>query len=217
MLFFIKNDSEVIFMKYILKHPFLTGAVLLATINTPVISAAADIAKETGKDKEVKASLNSNEQAIRETWNEFDEYSNHFDLIIDKLANNMSKNLVYRFSNNMPSNSISLRHNIDITSTDKQYLIRVEVPGVEENDIKLQLSDNTLIIAVEKKHETEEKDKDPALSERYYGFFKKALTLPKDADKANIKAKIKNGLLTITVPRKETVKEEIKTIKIEKE
>lgn len=197
-------------MKYILKHPFLTGAVLLTAINTPFISAAADLPKEASKDNEIKEPLTKNKQVSKETWNEFDEYFNNFDLRINQLASNMNKNFVYSFSN-------SSRPNIDITSTDKQYLIMVEVPGIEENELNVQLNDNTLIILAEQKRETEAKDKDSNLSERSYGFFKKALALPKDADKANIQAKIKNGLLKITVPRNETVKEEIKIIKIEKE
>lgn len=133
-------------MKYILKHPFLTGAVLLTTINNALITHAAELPREPNKDQEVKESLNQNEQAGRETWTEFNEYFNSFDLRINQLANDMNKNIVYSFSNKIPSNSISTRPNIDITSTDKQYLIRVEVPGIEEDETTINKRHITLNI-----------------------------------------------------------------------
>ncbi len=112
------------------------------------------------------------------------------------------------------SQDMLLKPNMDITASDKEYAITVEVPGVEENNIKLELADNTLTIKGEKKQESEKKDKDVYRIERSYGSFQRVLSLPEDADHENIDAQFKNGVLTITVPRKVISKPKGKTIDI---
>ncbi|WP_181443364.1 Hsp20/alpha crystallin family protein [Legionella pneumophila] len=113
--------------------------------------------------------------------------------------------------------NLLLKPCIDIAATDKEYTITVEVPGVEEDHIKLELSNDTLIIIKgEKKHESEKKDKNIYRVERAYGSFQRVLSLPEDANQEDIKAQIKNGVLTITMPRKEVSKPKGKLIDIKK-
>src|SRR6185369_16147722 len=96
-----------------------------------------------------------------------------------------------------------LRPNVDVSSTDKEYNITVEVPGIDEKDVKLELTnDGQLIIRGEKKQEKEQKDKNYHRVERSYGSFQRTLSLPEDANRDAIEASFKNGLLTITCPRK---------------
>jgi HSP20 family protein len=126
----------------------------------------------------------------------------------------------------LPSVSISrardqenavLRPNIDVASTDKEYVITVEVPGVDEKDVKLELTgDGTLIIQGEKKHEKEQTDKNFHRVERSYGSFRRTLSLPEDASQENIQASFKNGVLTVTVPRKVVAQAPTKRIEIKK-
>lgn len=107
------------------------------------------------------------------------------------------------------------RPNVDIDSTNKEYRISVEVPGVDEKDVKLELSqDGTLTIRGEKKQEREEKDRDYYRVERSYGSFQRVLSLPEDADQDNINANFKNGVLMVTVPRKALPKSEARQIGI---
>lgn len=97
----------------------------------------------------------------------------------------------------------TLRPNIDIAETDKAYTITVEIPGVDEKDVTLELSDdNMLTISGMKKSEIENKDKNFHRVERSYGTFQRVLTLPADAVADDIDAQFKNGVLTITMPRK---------------
>ncbi len=115
--------------------------------------------------------------------------------------------------------NILLKPNVDIKETKKDYQITVEVPGVEENDIKLELADNILTISGEKKYEKEEKDEHYHSVERSYGSFRRILSLPEDVNTDNIDAKFKNGVLTISVPRKEITKSEgenVRQIEIKK-
>lgn len=112
-----------------------------------------------------------------------------------------------------------LKPNVDIKENKKNYKITVEVPGVEEGDVKLELANGALTISGEKKHEKEEKDEHYHSVERSYGSFKRVLSLPEDVNEDDIEAKFKNGVLTITLPRKEIAKpkeEETKVIDIQK-
>ena len=107
-----------------------------------------------------------------------------------------------------------LKPQVDIGSTDKEYSITVEVPGVNEADVKVEISDNTMSIHGEKKQEKEKKDKNFYKVERSYGSFQRVLSLPEDADHDDIKATFNKGVLTIKVPRKALPKSDVKQIKI---
>lgn len=110
-----------------------------------------------------------------------------------------------------------LRPNVDVSSTDKEYTITVEVPGVDEKDVKLELAnDGQLTIRGEKKQEKEQKDKNFHRVERSYGSFQRTLSLPEDANRETINATFKNGVLTITCPRKAIAQTPAKQIEIKK-
>jgi HSP20 family protein len=126
-------------------------------------------------------------------------------------------NVFQRFNTYLPdiSNSVMLKPSVDIRESKKNYKITVEVPGVEESDVKLEFSDGTLTISGEKKHEKEEKDDNYHCVERSYGSFRRVLSLPEDINPDAIEAKFKNGVLTITVPRKQMAKPKDETRMIE--
>jgi HSP20 family protein len=107
-----------------------------------------------------------------------------------------------------------LKPQVDVAATDKEYLITVEVPGVGEKDVKIEVAGDTMTIRGEKKQEKEEKEKNYYRVERSYGSFQRVLSLPEDADQEDIKAKFENGVLTITMPRKALPKPEVKEIEI---
>ena len=107
-----------------------------------------------------------------------------------------------------------LKPTLDIGANDKEYTISVEVPGVEQKDVKLEIINNTLTIKGEKKQEKEEKDKDFYRMERSYGSFQRVLSLPEDADQEKISATFKNGVLTVTMPRRALPKTDVKQIEI---
>ena len=90
---------------------------------------------------------------------------------------------------------------VDIAEGKKQYTITVEVPGVEEKDIDLTISDGTLTIRGEKRHEEENHDRQYHRVERSYGAFQRVLSLPDDSKEDAVEANFKNGILTLTVPK----------------
>lgn len=95
-----------------------------------------------------------------------------------------------------------MKPKLDISTGDEAYSITVEVPGVKENEVQLELSENRLVIQGEKSREKTSSDKDIYRSERMFGAFRRVLTLPDDADPDHIEANFEKGLLTITIPRK---------------
>jgi HSP20 family protein len=107
-----------------------------------------------------------------------------------------------------------LKPTLDIGASDKEYTISVELPGVDENEIQVELVNDTLKIKGEKKQEKEEKERNYYRMERSYGSFQRTLSLPEDADQDDIKAVYKNGVMSITIPRKAASKTEAKQIEI---
>ena len=96
-----------------------------------------------------------------------------------------------------------LKPDLDVTGDGGQYMVAVELPGVEDKDIHVELlDDNSISISGEKRREEEKKGQGYYRMERSYGSFRRILTLPADADISAIKASHKDGVLTISLPRK---------------
>lgn len=107
-----------------------------------------------------------------------------------------------------------LKPTLDLGATDKEYTVTVEIPGVEEKDIKLEIVNDTLTIRGEKKQEKEEKDKNYYRMERSFGSFQRVLSLPNDADQDGVQATFKKGVLTVTMPRKTSPRSDAKQIEV---
>lgn len=99
-----------------------------------------------------------------------------------------------------------LQPQLDISEHDSEYVISVEVPGVEENDITLTLDDHRLVIEGEKRQENRSEDNKFHRVERSYGRFRRVLDLPADAMDEDIDASFNNGILTVRIPRTEQAK-----------
>src|SRR5690349_11414203 len=84
--------------------------------------------------------------------------------------------------------STGLTPTMDVTETDKEYQLTAELPGLEEKDVNVTLSDRVLTIRGEKKSDHEEKGKDFRMVERSYGSFVRTLELPAGIDPDTIKA-----------------------------
>jgi HSP20 family protein len=99
----------------------------------------------------------------------------------------------------------------DVAESEKGYEITVDLPGMDEKNIEVQLSNGNLTIKGEKKEEKEEKKKDWYLSERRYGSFQRAFRVPDGVNADKIEANFKNGVLTVSLPKSpEAVKNEKK-------
>lgn len=107
------------------------------------------------------------------------------------------------FTRSFPSfRAPALVPSMDVAETDKEIEITVELPGLEDKDVQVNVADNVLTVRGEKKAEKEEsKDKNHWLLERSYGSFVRSLTLPEGVKAEDIKAEIAKGVLTVKVPK----------------
>ena len=90
---------------------------------------------------------------------------------------------------------------VDVAEKDDAFEITAELPGMEEKDIEVTLSNGGLLIRGEKNAEKEEKKKDYYLSERSYGSFERYFGLPDSVAPDKISASFRNGVLTVTLPK----------------
>ena len=93
---------------------------------------------------------------------------------------------------------------LDLSETDQDVIIRSEIPGVKPDELEITVDGDLLTLAGEKKSETEEKDANHYYVERRFGSFCRQLELPSSVDSENVTADYRDGVLTITVPKKET-------------
>jgi len=94
----------------------------------------------------------------------------------------------------------------DIVEREKEYLIKVDLPEVPKEDVKVLFDDGVLTIKGERKVEKEVKGEKVHRTERYYGTFERSFVLPDDVDAKLIKAESKDGVLMVHLPRVEVEK-----------
>ena len=103
---------------------------------------------------------------------------------------------------------------VDIVEKSDAFEITAELPGIDEKNIEIKLSNGNLTNKGEKKDEREEKKKDYYLSERHYGSFQRTFGLPDGVDPEKIEAHFSKGVLTLHLPKKPEAQQPEKTISI---
>jgi HSP20 family protein len=89
---------------------------------------------------------------------------------------------------------------VDVLQRDGNVLYRVDLPGLTKDDVKVDVTDDTLTIQGERKHETQEEHEGYFYSERTHGKFYRAIPLPESADASKANAEFHNGVLEVSVP-----------------
>jgi HSP20 family protein len=95
---------------------------------------------------------------------------------------------------------------VDIFETGDSIVIKAELPGISKEDITLEVKENTLTIKGEKKFEKDVKEESYHRVERSYGAFQRAFSLPGTVQQDKVKAKFRDGILEITIPKAEEAK-----------
>lgn len=127
------------------------------------------------------------------------------------LSRNFS-DIMDEFFNDVASNRRdSFTPGIDISETDNQFQVSVELPGMNKEDIDINLDNGRLTISGERTFKNEEKEKTYHRVETRYGSFTRSFQLPDNIDEESISAAYENGLLNITIDKSEDkVKKQIK-------
>jgi HSP20 family protein len=157
----------------------------------------------------------SNKSSNRYSPESFGGLHNEMDRLLDDFFNGLAV-LPFRprsFMREGISGDL-LKPSLDLGATEKEYTVSIEIPGVSEKDVSIELVHDSLIIRGEKKQRKEEKRKNFYRLERSYGSFQRTLSLPEDVNRENIKADFKNGVLNITIPRLAIPENKVKQIQI---
>jgi HSP20 family protein len=104
---------------------------------------------------------------------------------------------------------------VDIAETDKAFVIKVEIPEVNKEDVKVTVDNRVLTIWGERKQEKEEEGKKFHRVERSYGVFTRSFTLPDNVDESKVSASFKDGMLNIQIQKAKVVKQKSIEVKVE--
>lgn len=105
---------------------------------------------------------------------------------------------------------------MDIDDRDKEVVISAELPGMEDGDLDVFVSDGILTIRGEKKVDREEKEGGLVLRERRYGIVERSVPLPDGVDPDKATASLKGGVLTITIPKTAKAGSDVRRVSVQK-
>jgi HSP20 family protein len=115
------------------------------------------------------------------------------------------------FRRPMPEEEDLVEPAVDVAESDGEVIVKMEVPGVEKDQLQLTVSDDRLTVRGETRKETEEKRKSYYRQEIRYGAFQRSVPLPVEIDPAKAHAELKNGVLKVALPKSKQPKaQEIK-------
>lgn len=103
---------------------------------------------------------------------------------------------------------------LDIEDKEDNLILSAEIPGLTDKDVQVELNKDILTIKGEKKSQSEKKDKLGLSSERSYGSFQRTIRLSSDVIKDKIDATVKDGILTVTMPKSHEAKKDLKKIAV---
>jgi len=104
---------------------------------------------------------------------------------------------------------------VDIIEDDKEYLIKVELPEVRKDNVKVTVENGVLTITGERKFEKEENGKRYHRIERSYGSFARSFTVPDDADASKVAAEFKDGVLSVHLTKSEKARPRTIEVKVD--
>jgi len=102
---------------------------------------------------------------------------------------------------------------VDIRETDDAMLVQAELPGIDKKDVKLEVKDRVLTISGERNYEKDVQEENIHRIERSYGKFVRSFSLPANVDTDRVDAAMKNGILEIRLPKKESARPKAITVK----
>lgn len=135
-------------------------------------------------------------------------------LALQRDLNRVFDNYWKRFDQAVAGFSGAVSPRVDVCETDAAVEVTAELPGMDEKEIDLSVTEDALVIKGEKKSEREESRKGFYLSERTYGSFFRSIPLPPGVEPDKADAQFKRGVLTITIPKSAEAKAKAKKIEV---
>jgi len=131
----------------------------------------------------------------------FTPFGGDFDQLFNRMMQTWSFGFLQPSTNGQPRALHTLEHapKVEVQENGKTYTITVELPGLDQKDVKVLVEDDVLTVSGEK--HVERSDEKTHYSERSYGSFTRAFTLPSDADRNGITANFAKGVLTLQIAK----------------
>lgn len=150
--------------------------------------------------------------AVGNSYSPLADFHREFDRLFDSAFRSFG--FPSLFAGNPLVNESFFRPQVDIAGNEKNYEITLDVPGMTQENLSIEVQGDSLIVRGEKQESSENKDKQFYRVERSYGTFQRTLALPNDANAEEIRANLKDGVLALTIPRKPVEGKEVKRIAI---
>jgi HSP20 family protein len=164
----------------------LLKTLLLATLPMVAIHADSNLTANPFKDDPIFKHF----QKMQEDMNKIFEEFNH------NSFSNMKIDPIF-------SKGFSFSPDTDLKDNGKEYELKMDIPGMDDKSIKIEVQDNYLSVTAKNEESKEKKEEGKIIhQERHVGIVQRGMSLPKDADAHNYKSDYKNGVLTITIPKK---------------
>jgi HSP20 family protein len=103
----------------------------------------------------------------------------------------------------------------DISETEREYIIRAELPAVKKEDVQVTFVDGMITIKGERKQQKEDKNEKYHRMENFYGSFERSFSLPENVNADAIRCESKDGILTVHIPKTEPTKHQPKQISVQ--
>lgn len=145
--------------------------------------------------------VNADSSKQADVYNPFEEMrkmQQEMDQIFQKFHERMMKEDIFStFPSSFPATPA-----MDLKDNGDSYLLKMDIPGSEKNEINITTKDGVLTVEAKSKKEESDKSKGFIKHERFEGVYMRSMTLPQDADGDKLESDYKNGVLTITIPKK---------------
>ena len=144
-------------------------------------------------------------------WNPFSEVDTFFNRVMPRSMMNWPQ---FAFDGG-EGKKLEWAPSADISETDKEYVIRAELPAVKKEDVHVSLDGGVLTIKGERKQHKEDKNEKFHRVESFYGSFERSFTLPDNVDADKISCASKDGILSVHIPKVEASKTKPKQIAVQ--
>ncbi len=144
-------------------------------------------------------------------WEPFGE----IDSLFNRLMPSMMSRWPSRFTTGGNGEGMEWAPSADISETEKEFLIRAELPAVKKEDVKVTVAEGMITIEGERKQQKEDKGEKMHRVESFYGHFTRSFSLPESVDENAIKCESKDGVLTVHIPKAQSPKQQPKQIKVD--
>jgi HSP20 family protein len=143
-------------------------------------------------------------------WEPFGEIDSMFNRLMPSILSRLPMRAVASNSDNF-----EWAPSADISETDKEYLIRAELPAVKKEDVKVTVDDGMITIEGDRKQQKEGKNEKMHRVESFYGHFARSFSLPESVDESTIRCDSRDGVLTVHIPKAQSQKRQPKQIKVD--